>query len=191
MEMITSLFIAVGLAMDAFAVSLGVGTSGLANDFKAKFRLAFHFGLFQTLMTLIGWFVGSTVANLINGIDHWIAFALLGYVGINMISSGFDKDKECFEKDPSRGKTLLMLCVATSLDALAVGLSMALIKTPILLPSIIIGVVTLALSAFGLLAGAKLGSRFGKRMEVVGGIILVFIGIRVVVTHLFPTFLLL
>ncbi|HEX7434444.1 MAG TPA: manganese efflux pump, partial [Anaerolineaceae bacterium] len=97
----------------------------------------------------------------------------------------------CFEKDPSRGKTLLMLCVATSLDALAVGLSMALIKTPILLPSIIIGVVTLALSAFGLLAGAKLGSRFGKRMEVVGGIILVFIGIRVVVTHLFPTFLLL
>jgi manganese efflux pump family protein len=190
-EMITSLFIAVGLAMDAFAVSLGVGTSGLANDFKAKFRLAFHFGLFQTLMTLIGWFVGSTVANLINGIDHWIAFALLGYVGINMISSGFDKDKECFEKDPSRGKTLLMLCVATSLDALAVGLSMALIKTPILLPSIIIGVVTLALSAFGLLAGAKLGSRFGKRMEVVGGIILVFIGIRVVVTHLFPTFLLL
>jgi len=189
--MITSLFIAVGLAMDAFAVSLGVGTSGLANDFKAKFRLAFHFGLFQTLMTLIGWFVGSTVANLINGIDHWIAFALLGYVGINMISSGFDKDKECFEKDPSRGKTLLMLCVATSLDALAVGLSMALIKTPILLPSIIIGVVTLALSAFGLLAGAKLGSRFGKRMEVVGGIILVFIGIRVVVTHLFPTFLLL
>ena len=191
MEMITSLFIAVGLAMDAFAVSLGVGTSGLANDFKAKFRLAFHFGLFQTLMTLIGWFVGSTVANLINGIDHWIAFALLGYVGINMIRSGFDKDKECFEKDPSRGKTLLMLCVATSLDALAVGLSMALIKTPILLPSIIIGVVTLALSAFGLLAGAKLGSRFGKRMEVVGGIILVFIGIRVVVTHLFPTFLLL
>lgn len=191
MELITTFIIAVSLAMDAFAVSLCVGTSGLTNDFKAKFRLAFHFGLFQTLMTLIGWFVGSTVANLINGIDHWIAFALLGYVGINMIRSGFDKDKECFEKDPSRGKTLLMLCVATSLDALAVGLSMALIKTPILLPSIIIGVVTLSLSAFGLLAGAKLGSRFGKRMEVVGGIILVFIGIRVVVTHLFPTFLLL
>ena len=189
MELITSFLIAVGLAMDAFAVSLGVGTTGQANNFKAKFRLAFHFGLFQTMMTVIGWLAGSTVANFINGIDHWIALALLGYVGFNMIRSGLNKDKPCYETDPSRGSTLIMLCVATSLDALAVGLSMAMIKSPIIVPSIIIGVVTLLLSAFGLLAGARLSSRFGKRMEIVGGIILIFIGIEVVVTHFFPSLL--
>jgi manganese efflux pump family protein len=186
MEFVTSLLIAVGLAMDAFAVSLGVGTAGRANDFRAKFRLAFHFGFFQSLMAVIGWFAGSTLANFIGGFDHWIALVLLGYVGINMLRSGCDPDAECFEQDPSRGKMLMMLCVATSLDAMAVGLSMAMIGSPILVPSIIIGVVTLSLSALGLVAGTKLGETFGKKMEVMGGVILILIGLRVVITHLFP-----
>ena len=186
MEFITSLLIALGLAMDAFAVSVGVGTAGRAPDFRAKFRLAFHFGFFQSLMAVIGWLAGSTIANFIGGFDHWIALALLGYVGINMVRSGFDPNARCFEQDPTRGKTLMMLCVATSLDAMAVGLSMAMIGSPILVPSIVIGVVTLALSAFGLLAGTKLGETFGKKMEVIGGVILILIGLRVVITHLFP-----
>jgi putative Mn2+ efflux pump MntP len=188
-EYLTYLFVAVGLAMDAFAVSLSVGTGALVNNFRAKFRLAFHFGLFQMLMTIIGWLAGSTVANLINGLDHWIALVLLSYVGLNMIRSGLNQDAPGYIKDPSRGKTLLMLCVATSLDALAVGLSMAMIKTQVWIPSIIIGSVTTLLSAVGLFAGVRLGDKFGKKMEVLGGMILVMIGIQVVITHIFPSFL--
>jgi putative Mn2+ efflux pump MntP len=186
MEFFTAFLIAVGLAMDAFAVSLGIGTTGRANDFRAKFRLAFHFGVFQTLMTVLGWLAGSTIVGLISSIDHWIAMALLGYVGINMIRSGFGHERECQPPNPSKGKTLMMLCVATSLDALAVGLSMAVIGTEILMPALLIGVVATGLSAFGLIAGTKLGETFGKRMEIAGGLILIFIGVRVVITHLFP-----
>jgi putative Mn2+ efflux pump MntP len=189
MELVTSLLIAIGLAMDAFAVSLGVGTAGRANDFRAKFRLAFHFGFFQAGMTVVGWLAGNTIANFINNYDHWIALGLLGYVGVNMIRSGLNKDGESYVENPSKGKTLMILCVATSIDAMAVGLSMAMIHTPVLIPSIIIGVVTLALSAFGLSAGTKLGEKFGKRMEILGGIILLFIGLRIVYTHLFPAIL--
>jgi putative Mn2+ efflux pump MntP len=181
----TSLLIAVGLAMDAFAVSLGIGTGGLAKDWRSKFRLAFHFGIFQTLMTVLGWLAGATVANFISGIDHWIALALLSFVGISMIRSGISKEKERVRPNPSKGGSLVMLSLATSLDAMAVGLSMAMIKTAILLPAMIIGVVTAGLSAFGLQAGARLGEVFGKRMEIIGGLILIGIGLNVVITHVF------
>ncbi len=184
MDFPTSLMIAVGLAMDAFAVSLGIGTTGQARDRRAKFRLSFHFGVFQAGMTLLGWLVGSTVANFINAFDHWLALALLGYVGINMIRSGFDPDGESYQTNPSKGRTLMVLCVATSLDAMAVGLSMAMLKTPVFYPSLLIGVVASGLSIFGLLAGTKLGETFGKRMEILGGLILLGIGIRVVLTHI-------
>ncbi len=185
MELVTSLFIATGLAMDAFAVSLGIGTTGQASDRRAKFRLAFHFGVFQAGMTLLGWLVGSTIAGFISSIDHWVALVLLGYVGVNMIRSGLDKDGECYQSNPSKGKTLMMLCVATSLDAMAVGLGMAMIHSPVMLPAIIIGVVTSGLSVFGLLAGTRLGETFGKRMEILGGLILIGIGLRIVFTHIF------
>lgn len=184
MEFFTSLMIAVGLAMDAFAVSLGIGCAGQAQDSRAKFRLSFHFGVFQTGMTLLGWLAGSTVADWINGFDHWIAMALLGYVGINMIRSGFNHDCETYQTNPSKGKTLMMLCVATSLDAMAVGLSMAMLKVPVVYPSLVIGVVAAGLSIFGLLAGHKMGQAFGKRMEIIGGLILVGIGVRIVITHI-------
>lgn len=180
----TSLFIAIGLAMDAFAVSLGIGTTGQASDRRARFRLAFHFGFFQMGMTLLGWLAGSTLANLINRFDHWIALALLAYVGINMIRSGFHTDGETYLSDPSKGKTLMMLCVATSLDAMAVGLSMAMLKTPVLYPSVVIGVVASGLSTFGLFAGNRLGEAFGKRMEILGGCILIGIGLDILITHL-------
>jgi putative Mn2+ efflux pump MntP len=180
----TSVLIAVGLAMDAFAVSLGIGTGGRVNDRRSKFRLAFHFGWFQTMMTVLGWLAGSTIAHFINRVDHWIAMGLLGYVGINMIRSGLIPDGDCYQSDPSKGKTLMMLCVATSLDAMAVGLSMAMLKTPVVIPSLIIGVVTFGLSGFGLLAGNRLGKTVGKRMEIVGGLILIGIGLRVMITHL-------
>ena len=176
--------IAIGLAMDAFAVSLGVATAGQAGTFRAKFRMAFHFGFFQALMTLLGWLMGSTIAGYISNIDHWIALALLGYVGINMIRSGLGKRPEKCLPDPSRGRTLIMLCIATSLDALAVGLSMAMIQAPVVVPALIIGAVCLILSSIGLEAGTHLGVKFGQRMEIVGGLILLGIGIEIVINHL-------
>lgn len=184
MELVTSFFIATGLAMDAFAVSLGIGTTGRAHDPRSKFRLAFHFGFFQGAMTLLGWLLGSTIAGFIGSIDHWVALALLAYVGISMIRSGLNPDEECYQSNPSKGKTLMMLCVATSLDAMAVGLGMAMLHTPVLFPSLVIGFVTGALSTFGLFAGTQLGAAFGKRMEILGGLILIAIGLRIVYTHI-------
>jgi putative Mn2+ efflux pump MntP len=180
------LLIAVGLAMDAFAVSLGVGTKRFAESARPKFRLAWHFGLFQALMPVLGWLVGSAVAQLIAPFDHWIALGLLAFVGVRMIRSGLSSDEESHPTDPSRGGTLVMLSIATSIDAFAVGLSLAVLGVPIVYPAVVIGVVTGGLSLVGLLAGNRLGKTFGKRMEVVGGIILIAIGIRMVVTHLFP-----
>ena len=186
MEWYTSLLVAVGLAMDAFAVSLGVGTGGQAANFRSRFRLAAHFGIFQGGMTLLGWAAGSTVAGLIQNFDHWIAVALLAYVGVNMIRSGLCSQEEGEKSpcDPTRGCTMLLLCVATSIDALAVGLSMAMLGAPVFQPALVIGVVTFGLSAFGLRAGARLGETFGKRMEVLGGLILIGIGLRVLFSHL-------
>jgi len=179
-----SILIALGLAMDAFAVSLGVATGGQVSDRRSKFRLSFHFGIFQMMMTILGWLAGNTIHNLIADFDHWVAMALLGYVGGNMIRSGLKMDRVCYRSNPSKGGILVMLSIATSLDALAVGLSMAILAVPVFVPAILIGVVTSALSAFGLLAGDRLGMKFGKQMEVLGGIILLGIGVRILASHL-------
>lgn len=170
--------------MDAFAVSLGIGTTGQARTVRPIFRLSFHMGLFQGLMAFLGWLAGSTIAGLISSVDHWIALALLVFVGTRMIRSGLDPNNESRCSETSRGAALLMICVATSIDAMAVGLSLAMVGIEILIPSLIIGLVTLGLSLFGLLAGGFLGERFGKRMEILGGLILNFIGIRILLTHI-------
>ena len=185
MELATSLLIAVGLAMDAFAVSLGVGTGGQAPDLRSKARLAFHFGIFQMGMTVLGWLAGSTVVHFIEGWDHWLSFGLLAYVGINMIRAGIKgEDEERYATNPTKGHTLVMLSVATSLDALAVGLSMGLLGTSVWIPSLIIGLVAFGLSAVGLLAGCRLGEKLGPRVEIFGGLLLIAIGLRVLYEHL-------
>jgi manganese efflux pump family protein len=185
MNLAASLLIAVGLAMDAFAVSIGAGTGGQVTDLRSKIRLAFHFGLFQAGMTLIGWLAGSTIQRWITGIDHWVAFGLLTYVGVNMIRSGLGKGDEAKHPNPSKGATMVFLSVATSIDALAVGISLAMLSIPAIYPSVVIGLVTFGLSSFGLMAGNKLGEKFGKRMEIVGGVILMGIGLRVLIGDLF------
>lgn len=172
------------MAMDAFAVSLGIGTTRQASLPRPIFRLSFHFGLFQFLMPILGWLAGSTIASLIARFDHWIALGLLAFVGGRMIRSGLDPEAEAYPSDPSRGGTLILLSVATSIDALAIGLSLAILQVRILYPSIVIGAVTAALSFTGLLIGHKLGVAFGKRMEILGGLILIGIGLRVLITHL-------
>ncbi len=186
MPFVEVLLMAFGLAMDATAVSLGVGTAGQADSPRAIFRLSFHFGLFQALMPILGWIAGSTVAGLISSFDHWVALGLLAFVGVRMVRSGLDPDCESCPPNPSRGGTLIMLSVATSIDAFAIGLSLAMLKVNILYPSLVIGVVTATLSLAGLLAGNRLGNAFGKRMEVLGGLVLVAIGLRILLTHILP-----
>lgn len=184
MHFLNVLLIAVGLAMDACVVSAGAGASGRSTGHRASFRLGFHFGLFQFLMPIIGWFAGSFVASAIAAVDHWIAFAILAAVGGHMIKGGLQADDEAKPGDPSRGWPLILLSIATSLDALAVGFSLAMIGVDIWFPAVVIGVVTAALSVAGLHLGTRLGARFGHRMEVLGGGILVLVGVRIVVEHL-------
>jgi manganese efflux pump family protein len=178
------LLIAVGMAMDAFAVSLGIGTTRMACAPRSVFRLSFHFGLFQFLMPVFGWLAGSRFASYISAFDHWVALALLAFVGGRMIRSGLDAHAQAFPCDPSRGRMLVTLSIATSIDAFAIGLSLAMLHMDILYPSVAIGVVTGTLSLIGLLIGHRLGEVVGKRMEIVGGLILVGIGIRIVLSHI-------
>jgi putative Mn2+ efflux pump MntP len=184
MELITIFFIAVGLAMDAFTVSLGAGTANRGRNFRRFFRLSFHFGLFQAGMTFLGWLGGSSISRWIESFDHWVAFGLLLFVGGRMIRSGHSRAEGHTNDDISRGGLLVIVSIATSIDALAVGLGLALISVNILVACAVIGVVTSALSVLGLLAGGMLGEKFGKRMEIVGGLILIGIGIRILITHL-------
>lgn len=184
MGLIEILLIAVGLAMDAFAVSICAGTNKLTNGRRPTFRLSFHFGLFQFMMPVIGWFLGTGVQSYISEYDHWIAMILLSFVGIKMIKSGFDKNEISKNGDLSKGMNLLILSIATSIDALAVGISFAMLQTEIWFPSVIIGIVTACLSVLGVQLGNKLGTKFGKKMEIIGGIILILIGIRILVSHI-------
>ncbi|MCG8530449.1 MAG: manganese efflux pump MntP family protein, partial [Desulfovibrionales bacterium] len=142
MNFIDIVVIALGLAMDAAAVSLAAAAAGYAKDARAVFRLSFHFGLFQALLPLVGWFLGSGLVAHVESISHWVAFGLLAFVGGRMVQSGLDKEAETHTKDPSRGMTMVMLSLAVSIDALAVGFSFAMLKVAVFWPAMIIGVVT-------------------------------------------------
>lgn len=178
------ILIAVSLAMDAFAVSVAAGTAGVLPK-RAVFRLSFHFGLFQFMMPVIGWYAGSHVAPLISAVDHWVAFALLLFVGIRMIRGGLHPESPSAAKDPSRGLTLVMLSVATSIDALAVGFSLAMMEVAVWFPSVVIGVVTSAMSLAGIRLGRFFGKKLGPRMEIAGGLVLIAIGMRILAADLF------
>ncbi len=185
MDLLVVLGIAVALAMDAFAVALGTGMTLGRVTARQAFRLSFHFGLFQFLMPVLGWLAGSTVADAIAAIDHWIAFGLLAIVGGRMVKEGLGKPSgPRVVTDPTRGRSLVVLSVATSIDALAVGLSMALLGVDIWYPSAVIGVVAAAFTLAGLRLGRVLGQRFGHRMALLGGGVLITIGIRILVEHL-------
>ncbi len=177
--------IALALAMDAFAVAMVTGLADVPLTHRRVFRLAFHFGLFQALMPAIGWAAGRAVYRRIEPLDHWVAFGLLAFVGGRMVWGALHGgDEKRTAGDSTRGWSLVMLSVATSIDALVVGLSMAMVGTAILVPALVIGVVTAALTAAGMLLGRWIGAAWGKRVEVLGGAILIAIGLRVVVGHL-------
>jgi len=183
MSLSTTFLIALSMAMDAFAVSICSGVK-IGPGPRPVFRIAFHFGLFQALMPVIGWLFGNTIEPLVKNYDHWVAFGLLAFVGIRMIRSGLSKYDEEIVKDPSRGWTMVMLSIAVSIDALAVGLSLAFLNVNIWNPALIIGLVTGALSLIGLRVGNGVGRRFGKPVEVLGGLVLIGIGVRILESHL-------
>ena len=178
------IILAVGLAMDSLAVSLAAGTTLIKNQIRPILRLTLHLSLFQGGLTVIGWLAGTTIAPFIEKFDHWVIFGLLLWVGGHMVWEGLHPEQECFSTDPTRGKVLVMLCLATSLDAVAVGLSLALINVNIVLTGLVIFLVTLVFSLAGVYTGNALGDRFGKRVEILGGLILVAIGIRVLIEHM-------
>lgn len=179
------LLVAVALAMDAFAVSLAAGATAFARTARARFRLSFHFGLFQCLMPIAGWLLGISVERYIASVDHWIAFGLLAFVGSRMLIAAVRPDEaQSLQRDPSRGATLVMLSVATSIDALAVGLTLAMLEVGIWYASATIGIVTGLLSLAAIRLGNRLGARFGRRMEAAGGTILLAIGARILLQHL-------
>jgi putative Mn2+ efflux pump MntP len=184
-NLLTLLGVAVGLAMDAFAVSIGVGLNSPHVSWRTTFRLAWHFGLFQALMPIIGWLAGLSVERWISGVDHWVAFGLLAAIGGHMIYEAIWGDEEArAAKDPTRGTSLVVLSVATSIDALAVGLSLALLGVQIWYPAVVIGIVAFAFTAVGLHLGRRFGALFGRRMEIIGGLILIGIGVKILVDHL-------
>jgi len=177
--------IAVGLAMDAFSVSIAAGIFIDKPTPGHYFRIAFHFGLFQFLMPIIGYAAGRSIETYIRDYDHWVAVALLTYIGMKMIRGSFAGENRLpLRRDPSRGWNLVLLSVATSIDALAVGLSLGVLGKPIVMPSIVIGVVCSLFSVAGIALGRKAGALLGRRVELLGGLILIAIGIKIVVEHL-------
>jgi putative Mn2+ efflux pump MntP len=184
---LTLLGIAAGLAMDAFAVAIATGIVLGTVSGRQTFRLAFHFGLFQFLMPVVGYLAGMTVERYIEGFDHWLAFALLGGIGGKMVYEGirWEEDEGNGGKDPTRGMSLVVLSVATSIDALAVGISLGVLRNGgIVYPGVVIGIVACTFTAAGLHLGKRLGAVFGRRMEVIGGFVLVGIGVKIVLDHL-------
>ncbi|MGE4496347.1 MAG: manganese efflux pump MntP family protein [Deferribacterales bacterium] len=178
-------WIAVGLSMDAFAVSIACSVLLCHVSFRQIFRLGFHFGLFQALMPVIGWFAGRSVSGYISSWDHWIAFGLLAAIGLKAVKEAFSADDgDEVRGDPTKGMSLVLLSVATSIDALAVGVSLAAVNVSIFQPALLIGVVTAAFSVVGTVYGCRIGARLGKKVEALGGIILILIGVKILLDHL-------
>ncbi len=178
--------IAVALAMDALAVSIALAVAHHPVTLRQTLRLASTFGLFQFGMTVAGWAAGESVVRYISRYDHWVAFALLLFVGGRMIHESFERETahKAERRDPTALGALLVLGVATSLDALAVGLSMAALHASILYPAAVIGVVSFVITVIGMKLGPALGKAIGRRAELFGGLVLIAIGVKILADHL-------
>lgn len=184
MDFLTLIGLAAALAMDAFAVALGAGLTLERLTGRHMFRLSFHFGLFQGMMPVIGWLAGLSVQRWIAAYDHWIAFILLSFIGGKMIYEAF-KEEEALRnpRDPTRGLTLVMLSIATSIDALAVGLSLGMLGVTIWFPALIIAVVAGVFTLAGMLLGRRISNLWGPRVEIFGGVVLFAIGLKILLEH--------
>lgn len=177
--------VAVGEAMDTLAAAVAVSVIRRNVTAEQIWRLTLSFGLFQAGMTVLGWFAGKTVEPWISSWDHWLAFAMLAAIGGKAVWHGWTgNDDDWNGKDPTRGFRLLILSIATSVDALAVGVSFGVMESEILIPATVIGGVTVLFTLIGAVAGSVLGRRFGRGMAILGGVILIALGAKIVVDHM-------
>lgn len=183
MGVLELLLLSVGLAMDAFAVSVCKGISMKKMNWKKAIIIGLYFGGFQALMPTIGYFLGTAFQSLITSIDHWIAFILLGIIGGGMIKESFGDDEENRNDDVSF-KTMIVLAIATSIDALAIGITFAFLNVNLVLAISLIGIITFILSVFGTKIGNRFGDKYEKEAEFLGGVILVLLGIKILLEHL-------
>ena len=184
MEILTVIFLAIGLSFDSFAVSVCSGLNLPNIRFIQAAKIAVFSALFQTVMPLIGWLLGNSMKTLIEPVDHWIAFGLLSLIGGKMIIESFINSESREIKNPLHFRVILLLSLATSIDALAVGFSFATLMEKFLLPVAIIGLVTFIASMLGILLGKKTGPTFNRYAEILGGLILIMIGSKILIEHL-------
>jgi putative Mn2+ efflux pump MntP len=184
MDLLTPALIGIGLSMDCFAVSLVIGTTTKTRLLYAAAIIALFFGAFQGGMAVVGWAAGVSVIGLISVYDHWVAFFLLVIVGGKMIGEGIWGDEEDVPREVIRFVPLVVLSVATSIDALAVGVSFGVLQTAVLVPALIIGIVCFVISFAGVMLGERLEKILGNKMEIFGGIILVLIGLKILAEHI-------
>ena len=183
MSLFEIIVISIGLAMDAFAVSVCKGLSMKKFNIKNAIIISLYFGTFQALMPVIGYFLGTTFCEFVKSIDHWLAFILLLVIGIDMIKSSFDDELEK-RNDKTDIKTMLVLAIATSIDALACGITFAFLKVNLIFAITLIGVITFILSIIGVYLGNKFGDKFQNKAELAGWIILILIGLKILLEHL-------
>lgn len=186
MSLVEVIAVAIALAMDAFAVSVAAGVGLRRVSARQTFRLSWHFGLFQALMPVVGWAAGMTVQTYIEDFDHWIAFGLLTVIGGRMLIAGIRGEEEKLGKgEPTKGWTMVMLSVATSIDALAVGLSLAMLRVSVWIPALVIGLVAGAFTAGGLHLGGFVGRRLkvSRYAALIGGLVLLGIGVNILREH--------
>lgn len=178
--------IAVGLAMDALAVAIGVSISLRGVTPRQIFRLSFHFGLFQGLMPILGWLSGTVAAQFMTEYSHFAVFGLLAFIGARAVANAVyaDNNPKKIVRDPTRGFSLVLLSLATSMDAFVVGVSFAIMNVQVWYPAVVIGVITCALSVAGMVFGSRIGRKFGTVMEILGGLILILIGVKALVDGL-------
>lgn len=192
MELITLFLLALSLSFDSFAVSVSSGLMLPEIRFWKACKIAFVLAVFQSLMPIGGWLAGHAIRDLLADFDHWVAFGLLTLLGIKMITESLKADEERKGFNPLNLLVLISMALATSIDALVVGISFALIETPeipvwlaILIPVFVIGSITFIMSMLGILFGKEAGSSFGKKMEMLGGVILIGIGLKILAEHLY------
>ncbi|MCI8291134.1 MAG: manganese efflux pump [Clostridia bacterium] len=183
MGVVELVLLSIGLAMDAFAVSICKGISIKKMSFKKASIIGLWFGGFQALMPIIGYFLGTTFESFLTSVDHWIAFVLLVFIGGKMIKDAFDKKTEECSDDISF-KIMLVLAIATSIDALAVGITFAFLNVNLIFAITLIGITSFVLSFFGAKIGNRFGSKYEKKAEFIGGFILILLGLKILLEHL-------
>lgn len=182
MQLLEVFALALGLTLDVFSVSIAVGLSLPDSTLRQRCRLTFHFALFHFFMPVLGWLAGLTIQRQIAGFDHWVAFGLLSFVGVKMIREARYRH-ELFTEDPTRGVTMVVLCIATSVDALALGVSVALLNVNIWNVGILLGLFAALMSSIGLNAGAKVGYYCQPWSHWIGGLAIITVGLKILIEH--------